>query len=132
MNSLSRSSSRRRSRGSRAIISIQSVLLFKFSEVQATFARRVAQRLDAAVIEVAAAIENNVLDALLFRPLRYEFADRLRSIDAGAGLTALTRRLFHRRCRHHGHTVLIIDHLRVDVFRGAEDGQPLAVTGSTA
>jgi hypothetical protein len=55
------------------------------------------ERLDAAVIEVAAAVEHHVLDALFLGALGDELADRLGRIDAGAGLlAALARRLLER------------------------------------
>ncbi len=55
-------------------------------EIQSAFARGVGQRLDAAVIEVAAAVEDHVLDALFLRALGDQLADRFRGGDTGAGL----------------------------------------------
>ena len=43
------------------------------------------QRPDPAVIEIAAAVEHDVLDALFLRTLGDELAHRLGRIDAGAG-----------------------------------------------
>src|SRR5215211_5471423 len=51
------------------------------SELQPGFARRIGQRLDPAVIDIAAAIEHHVLDALLGRTLGDKLADRFRGID---------------------------------------------------
>src|SRR6516225_2040662 len=74
--SLSRSSSRlRRSPRSSFLRAIDASL-----EIQAGFARGVRQGLDPAVIEVAAAVEDHVLDALLDRPLGDQGA------HAGGGL----------------------------------------------
>src|SRR5271154_5867325 len=122
-NSLSRSSFLR-SRGSRAMMPVQFVRLL---EAQAAFARRIGERLDAAVIEIAAAIEDHLFDALLLGALGDQLADRLGGGDAGAGLQSLARRLFQRRRRHHRGARIVVDHLRVDVLRGAEHGQALAL-----
>src|SRR5437588_710164 len=65
------------------------------SKLQTCFARRVGQRLDATVIEITAAIEHHVLDALLGRALGDEPADRLGGIDVGARLATFAQRLFH-------------------------------------
>ena len=53
-------------------------------EIQAGFARGVGQGLDPAMVEIAATIENDVLDALFHRTLRHE------SADARGGGTQLT------------------------------------------
>src|ERR1700736_1619181 len=58
-------------------------------EVQAALARRIGQRLDAAVEEIASAVEHHVLDALCDRALGHELADRLGGGDVGPGLEAL-------------------------------------------
>src|ERR1044072_3003392 len=78
----SRSRERRsRSRGSRAIGHDP-------LKLQSSFARGIAERLDAAVVEVAAAIEYDFGDALLDRTLGHELADRLPGIELVAGLSA--------------------------------------------
>src|SRR6185312_9919200 len=64
-------------------------------EAQPAFARGIRERLDASVIEIAAAIEHDFLDAVLHRALRQQLADGLGGIDVGAGL--LAHFLFHRR-----------------------------------
>jgi hypothetical protein len=46
-------------------------------EIQTGFARRIGQSLDAAVIQIAAAIEDHLLDALLLRALGDQLADFL-------------------------------------------------------
>ena len=50
-------------------------------EIESRLTRGVGQRLDAAVIEIAAAIEHHFLDALLHRAFRQQFADGLGGID---------------------------------------------------
>src|SRR6185437_10003755 len=57
-------------------------------EAQSAFARGIRERLDTAVIEIAAAIEHDFLDAILHRALREQLAHGLRSVDVGAGLLA--------------------------------------------
>src|SRR3954470_14307255 len=135
MNSLGSSRSRERfrsrSRGSRAMDHVPSgnrplaglapVCPLK---LQACFARRIRQRLDAAVIQKAAAIEHHFAHTLLDRTLGDQLADRLGGIDIGAGLAALAHGLFHRRGRDDSAALRVIDDLRIDVFRGAEHGQP--------
>ena len=66
-------------------------------EVEAAFARGVGQRFDAPVIEIAAAVEHDVLDALFLGALGDQLADRLGRVDVGAGLGAFAQRLFERR-----------------------------------
>src|SRR5438477_5564517 len=79
VNSLS-TSLRSRPWGSRAIFR------FPSSEFQSALTRGFGQRLDAAVVEIAAAVEHHVLDALRRRALRDQLADRLGGGDVGAGL----------------------------------------------
>src|SRR5438552_2034797 len=55
-------------------------------EAQSALARRIGQRLDATVIEIAAAIEHDLLDALLHRALGQQLADRLGRVDVGTGV----------------------------------------------
>src|SRR6187455_357112 len=84
MNSLgssrSRERERSRSRGSRAILH-HPVRATTQLELQSSFARGVAERLDAAVVEITAAIEHHVGDALLDRALGHQLADRLGGVD---------------------------------------------------
>src|SRR6266436_3030458 len=65
-------------------------------ETQSAFARRICERLDTAVIEIAAAVEHDFLDAVLHGALRQELADRFRRIDVGAGIAGLAHRLLER------------------------------------
>src|SRR5208282_4870523 len=102
------------------------------SEIEPALARGLRQGLDAAVIEVSAAVEHDVLDALLLRALGDELAHRLRRVDAGAGLQAFPRRLLDRGGRSDRDALIVIDHLRIDVLGRAEYGKPLALAGRTA
>src|SRR5262249_56066824 len=88
VNSLSLSPRSRRSRVSRAMILFQLVLVCRrsSSETEPALARRVRQRLDATVVEVTAAIEHDLLDALRRCAFGEPFADRLCRLDIGAGL----------------------------------------------
>src|SRR5262249_39972780 len=89
-------------------------------EAQSAVARRIRKRLDAAVIEIAAAIEHHFLDAVLHRALGEQLAYRLGRIDVGAGLLAHV--LFQRRGRCQRFALQIVDHLRIDVLRRTEYG----------
>src|SRR6476646_2758382 len=126
-NSLSRSSPPLRSRGSRAMLLSHFVQpLVLSSEIQPALARGIGQRLDPAVIEIAAAVENHVLDALLFGALGDELAHGLGRAHAGAGLEALARGLFDRGGGRERDAAIVVDHLGVDVLGGAEHRQPRA------
>src|SRR5258708_6181764 len=132
-NSLSRSSRRW---GSRAISLCHFIgptrSLSGFSEVQSAFARRLGQSLDPAVVEVTAAVEHHVLDALFLGALRDQLADRLGGVDAGAGLQAFARRLLDRGRRSQRDTLVVVDHRGVEVLGGAEHGKPFAPARRTA
>src|SRR6516164_4936631 len=134
VNSLSRSSRSRRSRGSRAMILFQLVLVCRrsSSETEPALARRVRQRLDAAVVEVTAAIEHDLLDALRRCALGEPFADRLCRLDIGAGLEGAAHVLLQRGGGCEGLAVRVVDHLRINVFRRAEDRKPRATAGGAA
>src|SRR5262245_34218873 len=132
VNSLSRSSRSRRSRGSRAITSFQSVLACPASEAQPALARSIRQRLDPAVVEIAAAVEHHLLDAFRHRPFGQQLADRLGGGDVGAGLEASPHVLLDRGGRGHGLALGIVDHLRVDVLRRAEHREPRPPAGGGA
>src|SRR5262245_10098990 len=120
VNSLSRSSRSRRSRGSRAIMSVQLFSLVLLLEAEPALARGVGQRLDAPVIEIAAAVEHHLFDVLRSRPLGQELSDRLGGRNVGAGLHASAHVLLDRRRRHQCLAFGVVDHLRVDVLRRAE------------
>src|SRR5207245_1655830 len=80
------------------LVSVETSLL----ETQPAFARRVRQRLDAAVLEIAAAVEHHFLDAVLDGALRQKLADGLRRIDVGTRIAALAHRLLERGGRGQG------------------------------
>src|SRR5688572_5320293 len=98
-------------------------------EVQTALTGGVGQRLDAAVIEIAAAVEHDVLDAFFLGAFGNQLADRLGGVDVGAALAALAHRFFDRRCRSDGHTLHVIDQLRIDLLRRAEHRKPRAAIG---
>src|SRR5579871_34683 len=99
-------------------------------EAQSALARRIRKRLDAAVIEIAAAIEHHFLDAVLHRALGEQLAHRLCRVDVGTGLLAHV--LFQRRGGRQRLALQIVDHLRIDVLRRAEHGQPRPPTARAA
>src|ERR1700748_2306402 len=127
-NSLSRSSrSRFRSRPPRSrspamfpILRRRSASIFKSGllEAQSAFARGIRERLDAAVIEIAATVEHDFLDAVLHRALREQLAHGLRGVDVGAGL--LAHFLFQRGRGCKRLALQIVDDLRIDVLRRTE------------
>src|SRR6266700_3911957 len=140
VNSLSsRSRSRSRCRGSRAISGFRSIDVplccsvrngvRPLSEFQAALARGIRQRLDASVIEIAAAVEDDFLHALRRRSLRQYLSHRLRGVDVGAGLEALAHGLFKRGRRRQRLAFDVVDHLRIDVLGRAEHRKPRAATG---
>src|SRR5580692_5592842 len=97
------------------------------SEIQSAFARCLGQSFHPAVIEIAAAVEYHVLDALLLGALRDQLADRLGRVDAGAGLQAFARRLLDRGSRSERDALVVVDHLGIDVLGRAKHGEPLAL-----
>src|ERR1700731_5022748 len=67
-----------------------------FLELQAALAGGVGQCADFAVVDVPAAIEYDLRDALLLRAHGNELADALRGRDVRAGLVALAKLRLHR------------------------------------
>src|SRR6185312_13999789 len=117
--SLSRSSvgalrSRRSPRSSLRAISIP-------LEIQAGFARGVGEGLDAAVEQIAAAVEDHVLDALF----QSAFGDQLADALGGGLVGALPAVLapFEAGRGGQGDALGVIDDLGVDVLRRAEHRQ---------
>src|SRR5204862_6103105 len=89
-------------------------------ELQTVFARRIGERFDVAVIDVAAAVEHDLGDALVLGLLGDERADGL----GRRGVRAFRPRvLLPARGRGDGLARGVVDHLRVDVLEAAEDGQ---------
>src|SRR6266508_5808915 len=56
---------------------------YKFLELQPFFPGRLGQRLHAAVIDIAAAVEDHLSHPALLRPRRHQLADQLRRRLAG-------------------------------------------------
>src|SRR5271154_4294757 len=83
-------------------------------EVEARFAGCVGEGLYAAVIEVAAAIEDHLLDALLLRALGDELANLSSGNDVAAVLLVFGL-LSERRGGGDGNSVEVVDELGVDV-----------------
>src|SRR6202035_3031942 len=98
-----------------ACVHPSSVVRCLSSEIQSAFACRLGQGFHPAVIEVTTAVEYHVLDALLLGALRDQLADRLRRVDAGAGLEAFARRLLDRGSRREGDALVVVDHLGIDM-----------------
>src|SRR5882757_3536909 len=98
-------------------------------EAEPAFARGVRKCLDAAVIEIAAAVEHHFLDAVLYRAFRQQLADRLGRIDVGASLAAFAQRLFQRGGRGQRLALQVVDDLRIDVLRRAEYRQARPAAG---
>src|SRR6516165_7070194 len=109
-----------------------SVLVSVSLEAQSALARRVRKRFDAAVIEIAAAIEHHFLDALLHGSLGQQLADRLGRVDVGTGVAACAHFLLQRGGRCQRFAPGIVDHLRVDVLGRAEHAQPRAAAAGAA
>src|SRR6516225_1069474 len=97
------------------------------SELEAGFARGVGEGLHAAVVEVAVAVENDLVDVALEADFRDERADLLR----GVGLVVvLERTLEIARERGGGGerlAVAVVHDLRVDVPAAPEDAEPRAL-----
>ena len=81
----------------------------------------VGQSLDAAVINVAAAVENDLFNALLQGALCNQSADLLCSLDIAA---VAFEALFHRGGGDQGAACDIVNDLRIDVVLTAEHAQP--------
>src|SRR6201995_1236609 len=101
-------------------------------EGKSAFTRCIRKRLDAAVIEIAAAVEYDFGDAVLDGALRHQLAVGLGGIDVGAGLAALAHRLFQRRGRGQRLALQVVDDLRIDVLRRAEHRKTRPAAGGAA
>ena len=102
------------------------------SERQAALAGGVGQRSDAAVIHVAAAVEDDFLDAGRQRALGEQLADLGRRRLVGAGLDLALDVLVERRGRRERRTLTVIDGLGIDVLARAEDAEARADAGGLA
>src|SRR4051812_25390578 len=98
-----------------------------FSELEAGFARGVREGLHSAVIEVAVAVEHDLVDLALEADLGNEGADLLGCVRL---VVVLERALEVARERRGGGERLavdVVDDLRVDVPAAAEDAEPRAL-----
>src|ERR1043166_6507033 len=106
--------------------SIRSRVRILLLEFQSRFARCVGHRADAPVIEEAAAVEDDALDALFDRSLGDRLADRFGAFDVAAADAlverALQRRLDGRR-RHQRLAAQVVEDLRGDVGHAAEHAE---------
>src|ERR1700677_4403434 len=102
-------------------------MLARFLEVQAGFARGVRQGLDPAVIDVAAAVEHDIFEALFQGAFGHQLADP----DGGVLVGALGPLLaaFQRRGVRQRDAAGIVDDLGVDVLRRTEDRQARTTAG---
>src|SRR5215204_6550636 len=105
-------------RGRRAR-SLEWVSCARRSEIETALAGGVGQRLDAAVIEIARAVEHDRLHAGGARALGDETPDLLRRVDVGARLQLPAHVLFEGRGGSERDAALVIDDLRVDLLRRA-------------
>ena len=94
------------------------------SELKARFPGGVGKGFNPAVIQVAAAIEDHLLDAFGKGALGHQFADGYRSIAVVAvGFEASAQVLVNGRRRAERALGVIVNDLGVDVAVGAEHGQ---------
>src|SRR5690348_8842709 len=82
--------------------------------------------------QIAAAIENDGGDASRLGALGEQLADRRRGVLVGAGLDAFVEVLVEARRGDERAAAQIVDHLRVDVLRRTEYGQPRAALRGAA
>src|SRR6185437_6926160 len=95
-----------------------------FLEIEAALAGGVGQGLDPAMEEIAAAVEDHRADTGRLGALGDELADRRRGGLVGAALEALAQALVDARRRRQGLALRVVDHLGIDVLRGAEHAEP--------
>src|SRR5262249_41943773 len=99
------------------------------SELQSCCARTVSERFDPPVIQIAATVENNRIDAFGLGALR----DRLADCPSAIGLVARERAahagLVGARRRQRG-AARIVDDLAVDVLQAAEDAHAWSLWGA--
>src|SRR6266511_1824707 len=96
------------------------------SKLEASFACRIGQRLDAAVVEIAAAVEDHRLDSGLLRVLGQELADAGRL----GGLRALGALQVQPAGGREGLALEVVDELRLDATVGAEHDQAGTLGGA--
>src|SRR4029079_1164585 len=116
-NSLSRS---RSSRSRPPLPPLRSTMLVGPLEIQPCLAGSVGERFHAPVVEIAAAVEHDVLDPGIDRPLGDELADGLSRGEIAALLERALEVLIQRRGGSDRLAASVVDHLGVNMLRGAE------------
>src|ERR1700736_5881482 len=90
-------------------------------ELQSCLSSGISQSLYSAMVQIAAAIEYNFLDALCLGTLSDQFADLFCSRQVST--VPPTRLLSAGRGRGHGMALTVVDHLRVNMLQTAEHSQ---------
>src|SRR6185312_2790868 len=100
-------------------------LLLRFSlKLQTFFAGALGQRLDTAVVDVAAAVEDHLLDPALLGARRHQLAHQLRRrLARGRGTDLLTHRGVGGARLGQRHALVVVDQLRVDETQALVDRQ---------
>src|SRR5215471_13649958 len=98
--------------------------VFPSLKIQAAFACRIGQRLDLSVIDITAAVEHHLGDALGLRAFRDELADPRRRRPVGLRLCLLAKTFIERRSMGESASRLVVDDLRVDVLAALEHREP--------
>src|SRR5258708_23353804 len=99
-------------------------------KLQSRFAGGVGQRLDAAVVEIAAPVEDHGAGPGLARALGDGLAHGDGGVGVGGDLELLAQVGLVGRGRGQGDALRVVDHLRRDVVQAAEDRQPRTLRGS--
>ena len=81
-------------------------------------------------IEVARAVEDDLLHASLGCALGHQLANFLRRLDGCSGLQLALRVLLDRRCGRNGHAAHVVDDLGVDLLGRTEHRQTRATVSS--
>src|SRR5688572_12389443 len=104
----------------------------QFVFVQAGFTSSVSQRLDPAMIKIAAAVKDYALDSLLQGPLGNGLADSSRGLDVAAARA--TQIFLNRGSRNNSLAFLIVNYLRIDMVDAAvyRQTRPLAAASHLA
>src|SRR5690606_22286833 len=99
---------------------------FERLKLEAAVAGALGERADVAVVAVAAAVEDDGLDAGRLRPLGETLADGLAPLDRRGAVEVA----FPARRRREGVPLRVVDDLGVDVLVRAEDAQARALSGA--
>src|SRR5947209_5485643 len=94
------------------------------SEIEPALAGGVGQGFDPAVIEIGAAVEHNAFDPGRLGAFGEQLADRAGRPFVGAGLQIRLEAGIERRSRGERAAGQIVDDLRIDMARRAENRQP--------